>query len=137
MQGRRKPDELAKPSHLPTSFEAEELQCEVAEILTRANYRFVSAETSGAIVATKPSGPVVWTLGVQIPRSQAALQQSLKHQLKVVGCDGVVLVCPNLKAVQAVSSRLRRSLRPELQTRVGVTCIRALRLLFQANNRLS
>lgn len=130
---RSRPWTSAKHSQraLPGDEEGDELQGEVADILTKANYEFVSmGASSKEVIAAKNCGPVVWTIGVHTQISNAGLEEELKRQFIVVGCNGVILICQNFWTLQSVAGCLHRNLRPEWQDRVGVTCIQALRLLF-------
>ena len=115
---------------LPRTEERNQWQREVADILTKANYQFVSIdEFSREIIAARTRGPFVWTIGVPIQNCDAGLEEKLERQFKI-GCQGVIIACPNFVAVQSVAAYLDRTLRPEWRERVGITSIEALRLLI-------
>src|SRR5206468_10781972 len=84
----------------PRTEERNEWQREVADILTKANYQFVSIdEFSREVIAARTRGPLVWTIGVSIQNCDAGLEEKLERQFKI-GCQGVIIACPNFVAEQ-------------------------------------
>jgi hypothetical protein len=115
---------------LPRNEERTEWQPEVADFLTKADYQFVSIdEFSREVIAARICGPFAWTIGVPIQNCDAGLEEKLERQFKI-GCQGVIVACPNFRAVQSVAAHLDQGLRSEWRERAAVTSIQALRFLF-------
>jgi hypothetical protein len=105
---------------------------ELARLLSRMGYDFVSVDASGAveIIVTRGAGTCRFTIGLVFQPLLHQIPTLLAYAFGELGLDGLLIVVPGPESLERLAPLLRDQIPAEWTGKVGVVTAPALQLLF-------